>query len=163
MSNMPPCSPAEPVCQQLAVSSRTRGRGTPATNGWRGPRTAGQTWWKSNMAGQTTAGQTTAGQTWLATNGWRGPPTAGQRQQRCHLHSASATVGTVIPIKPKTHPSRVLYSSLSQHMVNYEPTVPSSHGCQHLLDDAASDDAVVCRHMAASTSSPQQLIGSSSP
>ena len=29
-------------------------------------------------------------------------------------------------------------------MVNYEPTVPSSHGCQH-LDDA---DAVVCRHMA---------------
>ena len=36
-------------------------------------------------------------------------------------------------------------------MVNYEQTTPSSHGCQHLLDDAASDDAVVCRHMAAST------------
>ena len=127
------------------------GRGTPAKHGWLWPPRAGQTWWKSSMAGQTTAGQTTAGQTWLATNGWRGPPTAGQRQQRCHLHSASATIGTVIPITPKTHPSRVLYNSL--------PIMPSSHGCQHLPDDAASDDAASDD---ASTSSPQQLIGISS-
>ena len=55
------CSPAEPVCQQLAESSRTRGRGTPAANGWRGPRTAGQVWWKRNSCHQRLV---------MAANGW---------------------------------------------------------------------------------------------
>ena len=100
-----------------------------SNNGW-----SNNGW--SNMAGHQRLAR--------AANGW---PTAAAVPPTL----ASATIGTVIPIKPKTHRSRVLYNSLSQHMVNYEPTVPSSHGCQHLLDDAASDDAVVCRHMAAST------------
>ena len=112
------CSPAEPVCQQLAESSRTRGRGTPAANGWRGPRAAGQIWWKRNSCHQRLV---------MAANGWSNMV---EEELPRSPRTAKACLPSMPPpdcTLPRVLPRRARCAQQRRHQHS------AQHGCNHQL------------------------------